>query len=132
MVDAIADNYPMSTVGQPRNVLAGLHGILSSSRGGNKTLLGLLNSKMAAVCPDLRLLVQPSTVAASQPILSSGMPDEDGWDWITSAMGEAPNQYDLDQMAQLAWPPLDLGNLLRSPSPLTRMLMDQAQPGQQP
>lgn len=129
-MDAVADNYSMATLGHPKDVLLGLHGILSSSRGGNRTLLALLNSKLAAACPDLSLLAQPSTLATNEAILSTVLAEQpEAWDYMTSALGlAAPNQYDLEQMSELAWPPLDLGNLLRSPSPVTRMLLDQPPP----
>lgn len=33
-------------------------------------------------------------------------------------------QFMEDQASQICWPPLDLGYLVRSPSPLTRMLLE--------
>lgn len=134
VVDAVAADHPgpmaaTLTLGHPKDVLAGLYNMLSSSRGGNKALLSLLNTKMANSCPDLRLLIQPSPTATNQGILpaTSLAPQAgDEWDWnyFTSAGIIGPNDFDLGQMSELAWGPLDLGsNFLRSPSPLTNMLL---------
>ena len=114
------------TLGHPKDVLAGLYNILSSSRGGNKTLLGLLNDKMATSCPHLRILIQPSPPPTNQALFTSTTLPDDQWNWnyFTSTGLIGPSDFDLGQMSELAWPPLDLGsNFLRSPSPLTNMLL---------
>lgn len=142
VVDAVAADHPPPmaaslTLGHPKDVLAGLYNILYSSRGGNKTLLGLLNTKMATSCPDLRLLMQPSPNSTNRALLPpASMPpqaeDEWNWNYFTPTGIIGPNDFDLGQMTELAWPPLDLGsNFLRSPSPLTNMLLvDQGQQAQ--
>ncbi|KAI6781195.1 uncharacterized protein J7T54_002551 [Emericellopsis cladophorae] len=115
VVDAVADSRLSftfsSSLDRPKDVLAGLHAILSSSRGGNKTLINLLNARMAACCPDLKLFQNPSP-----PRLMG----QDAWDFL-----EGQGMTSGFEGEELAWPPLDLGNLLRSPSPLTRMLLEQ-------
>lgn len=134
VVDAVASGTQPGAMGatlalgHPKDVLTGLYNILSSSRGGNKTLLGLLNSKMATSCPDLRILMQPSPTATSQALVPATslaqQDDEWNWNYFTSTGILGPESFDLGQMSELAWPPLDLGsNFLRSPSPLTNMLL---------
>ncbi|CAI6013891.1 unnamed protein product [Clonostachys chloroleuca] len=101
--------------------------ILSSSRGGNKTLLALLNSKLAMASPDLRLLLRPSPAALSVPFL----PQQVQWDTsISTSFLDMIGQEEVDHLADLSWPPLDLGNLLRSPSPMTQMLLEPHQQDQ--
>lgn len=112
----MTDNYPTTMRNHPKDVLAGLHRILSSSRGGNKRLLSLLNAKLAGADPDLRILAPPAVhevVAGPEP------------GWPAYAEEEDPDYHSLEQqMAQMSWPPLEMGRLMRSPSPLTRMLLE--------
>uniref|UniRef100_A0A8H7K7U7 Uncharacterized protein n=1 Tax=Bionectria ochroleuca TaxID=29856 RepID=A0A8H7K7U7_BIOOC len=128
VVDAVMDRRSLVPTSRPRDVLYGLHSILSSSRGGNKTLLALLNSKLAMASPDLRLLLRPSPTALSVPFL----PEQAQWHTsISTSFLDMIGQEEVDQdLADLSWPPLDLGNLLRSPSPMTQMLLEPHQQDQ--
>ncbi|CAH0024410.1 unnamed protein product [Clonostachys rhizophaga] len=125
VVDAVTDRRSLVSTSRPSDVLHGLYSILSSSRGGNKTLLALLNSKLAMASPDLRLLLRPSPAALSAPFL----PEQVQWDTsISTSFLDMIGQEEVDQhLADLSWPPLDLGNLLRTPSPpspMTQMLLE--------
>jgi hypothetical protein len=136
VVDAVAEHYPVLALGRPRDVLGGLYGILASSRGGNKTLLSLLNSKLATSHPDLRILIQPSSLppADQTPAGATMSQSAETWDFAAGegVIGQYSEDRDLQSaMADLSWPPLDLGNLLRSPSPVTRLLLDNAMANQQ-
>lgn len=108
----------------------GLHRILASSRGGNMTLLALLNSKLATANPDLRILVGPPTAAMAELPVMHQQPAPIQWD--TSMMNAFLNvstqeQAEEEELADLSWAPYDLGNMLnmlRSPSPMTQMLIE--------
>jgi hypothetical protein len=132
VVDALASSSLSRRVNDPHKVLLGLQRILSSSRGGNKALLSLLNTRIAAVAPDVRLLPQPSTVAESHDAIFTNdmMPEAIDWSMLTQTTGimppylDEPNYHSIEQqMAQMSWPPLDLGNLMGSQSPMTQVLM---------
>ncbi|KAI9896879.1 hypothetical protein N3K66_007901 [Trichothecium roseum] len=121
VVDAVADGsyyYPSAGpyVHQPGEVLAGLRDLLSRSRGGNGLLVSLLNAKMASSCPDLRLVAQPA-------LSSSAVDQGHGWGDREEGVSylDMLEEYE-DQFTDVAWPPLDLTNLLRSPSPISRLL----------
>lgn len=128
MVDAVAENHPSTTHTNPEEVLAGLHRILSSSRGGNKRLLGMLNSKLASTTPDLRILTQPGHTRPAERVPTSQhqrRQQQQSWDSMGVQTYSNGHYAKLEgQMAQMAWPPLDLGLMMRSPSPLSEMLWE--------
>lgn len=85
----------------------------------------MLNAKLAAAAPDMRILAQPS----SEPIpeLQQSWPNMG----VEDPYADGLNYNSLEQqMAQMSWPPLDLGCMMRSPSPLTRMLWESPPMGQ--
>lgn len=132
MIDALASNSSSRRMDHPHEVLLGLQRILSSSRGGNKALLSLLNTRIAAVAPDIRILPQPSTIAEPHDTTFTNdlLPEAIDWSMLTQTTGimppylDEPNYHSIEQqMAQMSWPPLDLGNLMGSQSPMTQMLM---------
>lgn len=105
-------------------MLGGLQRILSSSRGGNKTLLSLLDTKLAAVAPDTRILPMSTSeeLAVSDNWIIGSQVTE-----FATARSDEPDYHSIEQQtSQMSWPPLDLGHLMRSPSPMTRMLLENA------
>ncbi|KAK0391590.1 hypothetical protein NLU13_1090 [Sarocladium strictum] len=140
VIDALASNCPPSDLNHPRQILYGLQRILSSSRGGNKALLSLLDARLAVVMPDLRMLPHPHVVDslsagldAQDTVLSLLVIDPASWPTTEHTVGtedesvlaiESNNNHTEQQNAVMAWPPMELGRIIRSPSPLTRMLVD--------
>ncbi|KAK7422924.1 Voltage-gated potassium channel subunit beta-2 [Neonectria magnoliae] len=128
VIDAIASNHPAAVTDQPGPILRRLRDILSSSRGGNRTLLSLLTMKMEAASESGLL-----SEAANEDMPSNGLvfnvDQQASWqavDVLTASTEIAMPTYQFmeEQASQISWAPLDLGYLIRSPSPLTRMLLE--------
>ncbi|ORY68384.1 uncharacterized protein BCR38DRAFT_334977, partial [Pseudomassariella vexata] len=151
VIDAVTSNVSVNPADQPEEVLQGLQLVLSSSRGGNKALLGSLYLKMAAITPGpqvplgLRGRVEevpedPGARSDRSPphghgILPSPWADlEDiasNTNFVRTPGSGTPNYHSLDQQnQQMSWSPLDLSTpLIRTPSPLTRAIFDQVVQG---
>ncbi|KAF7552461.1 hypothetical protein G7Z17_g4290 [Cylindrodendrum hubeiense] len=128
VIDAMASNHPAASTDQPGPILRRLRDILSSTRGGNKTLLSLLTMKIEAASESGLL-----TEAANEEMVSDGIifniDQQATWqavDVLTAStdMTMPTYQFMEEQASQISWAPLDLGYLIRSPSPLTRMLLE--------
>ncbi|UNI15931.1 hypothetical protein JDV02_002415 [Purpureocillium takamizusanense] len=126
VIDAMANDFSGVSDEQPKRILHGLRNILLSSRGGNEKLLSLLNVRMSAVTAT-RFLPQPYNVERFV---------ED----VLLSMGEDGNWRSEDFFPQLHLMPLspnglssqcpETTGLTRSPSPLTRLLLEgRGQPG---
>ncbi|RSL48584.1 hypothetical protein CEP54_012839 [Fusarium duplospermum] len=124
VIDAMASNHSAIPIDQPGPILHRLRDILSSCRGGNRTLLSLLTMKMDAVSGSGLLLEAPNDDA-----IVFQMNTQPGFDTAEllanqSNISMPTYQFMEEQASQICWPPLDLGYLVRSPSPLTRMLLE--------
>ncbi|KAM0440046.1 hypothetical protein ACHAPT_001149 [Fusarium lateritium] len=124
VIDAMASNHSAIPIDQPGPILHRLRDILSSCRGGNRTLLSLLTIKMDAVSGSGLLLETPNDDA-----IVFQMNPQQGFDTADllatqSNISMPTYQFMEEQASQICWPPLDLGYLVRSPSPLTRMLLE--------
>ncbi|RGP77474.1 sucrose utilization suc1 [Fusarium longipes] len=123
VIDAMASNHSI-TDDRSGPVLHQLRDILSSCRGGNRTLLSLLTIRMDAIFNAGRLLEVSDGNAAAFETNPQSFPN------TAELLTSQPNltmptyQFMEDQPSQICWPPLDLGYLVRSPSPLTRMLLE--------
>jgi hypothetical protein len=147
VIDAVTSNISVNPSDHPEEILQGLQRMLSTSRGGNKGLLASLYFKMAAIIPSPQppigrnsrveevdndveqnpaqspysgSVALPSAWADLEDILAnSNIPRSSG--------PSTPNYHSLEQQnQQMSWPPLDFGTpLIRTPSPLTRMIFDQ-------
>lgn len=149
VIDAVTSNISISPSDHPEEVLLGLQRILSSSRGGNQTLVASLYLRMAAIAPSpqlkLGLIGRVEEVVTGEGSRStwSASNGSNGSALLPSAWAEledilattnilrtpgsvTPNYLLLDQQnQQMSWPPLDLNApLVRSPSPLTRMIFE--------
>ncbi|KAJ3534119.1 hypothetical protein NM208_g7679 [Fusarium decemcellulare] len=124
VIDAMASNHSAIPTDQPGPILRQLRDILSSCRGGNRTLLALLTMKLDAASgsglliehsDDEAVVFQTNTDSTFQTAdLLTAQPN----------MVMPTYQFMEEQASQICWPPLDLGYLVRSPSPLTRMLLE--------
>ncbi|KAK9781772.1 hypothetical protein SCAR479_01643 [Seiridium cardinale] len=146
VIDAVTSNISVSPADHPEEVLLGLQRMLSSSRGGNETLVASLYLRMAAIAPSPQLELPGSgrieELADGRGQQSSGSPSA-GSILLPSAWAEledilantnilkspgstTPNYHSLDQQnQQMSWPPLDFSTpLVRTPSPLTRMIFE--------
>ncbi|KAF5982324.1 sucrose utilization SUC1 [Fusarium coicis] len=123
VIDAIASDVSIQR-DQSGPILHQLRDILSSCRGGNRTLLSLLTIRMDAIFNSGRMLEPDGDSAAFEANLASTFQD------TAELLTAQPNltmptyQFMEGQASQICWPPLDLGYLVRSPSPLTRMLLE--------
>ncbi|KAF4345907.1 sucrose utilization SUC1 [Fusarium beomiforme] len=124
VIDAIASDYSIQN-DQSGPILHQLRDILSSCRGGNRTLLSLLTIRMDAIFNSGRMLeATEGDAVAFETNLPSTFQD------TAELLTAQPNltmptyQFMEGQASQICWPPLDLGYLVRSPSPLTRMLLE--------
>ncbi|KAI1864505.1 uncharacterized protein JN550_008792 [Neoarthrinium moseri] len=149
VIDAVTSNISVSPTDHPEEILLGLQRILSSSRGGNKALMASLYLKMAAISPNPHTILGsnarieeindnvghlssggPSNGSMIMPTAWTDLDDLLSTSSIPRADGSSsPNYHSLDQQnQQMSWPPLDFSTpLLRTPSPLTRMIFDAAQ-----
>lgn len=152
VIDAAVINQVSATssVDRPEEVLQGLQRLLSSSRGGNKALLASLYFKMAStplemppVLPGPRILEDVTDddaqlVFAESPSGPATLPS--AWadledilansSFLRTPSGTAsPNYHSIEQQnLQMSWAPLDFSTpLMRTPSPLDRVLFDQCQ-----
>ncbi|KPM39685.1 hypothetical protein AK830_g6887 [Neonectria ditissima] len=128
VIDAIASNHPAAATDQPGPILRRLRDILSSSRGGNRSLLSLLTMKMEAAS-ESGLLSEAANEGMSSNSLIFNVDQQAAWQGVdvltTSTDITMPTyQFMEEQASQISWAPLDLGYLIRSPSPLTRMLLE--------
>lgn len=139
VIDAMQSNMFCKLTDQPDEVLRGLEQILLTSRGGNKTLVTSLYLKMASISSS----PQPSLTPPGQLAISSCfvMPSSAQLPWVgcedifrdpnglRASDTDATNRHTLEDLnQQISWPPLDFSTpLMRSPSPLTRMIFDQLQ-----
>ncbi|KAI5464834.1 NADP-dependent oxidoreductase domain-containing protein [Mariannaea sp. PMI_226] len=128
VIDAMASNHPAAATDQPGPILRRLRDILSSSRGGNRTLLSLLNIKMEAASESGLLTdnVDEQQIANDAIVFNL---DEANWHSVSVLTGATDMtlptyQFMEEQASRISWAPLDLGYLVRSPSPLTRMLLE--------
>ncbi|EXL94133.1 hypothetical protein NOF04DRAFT_13044 [Fusarium oxysporum II5] len=123
VIDAIASDHSIQN-DQSGPILHQLRDILSSCRGGNRTLLSLLTIRMDAIFNSGRMLEPEGDSVAFEANLASTFQD------TAELLTAQPNltmptyQFMEGQASQICWPPLDLGYLVRSPSPLTRMLLE--------
>jgi hypothetical protein len=151
VIDAVTSNISVNPADHPEEVLQGLQRLLSSSRGGNKALLGSLYFKMAAIAPSLQPglgssgrieeVVGNAASDSSRSPLSGSAILPSAWADLEDILAntniprapgsDSPNYHSLEQQnQQMSWPPLDFTTpLMRTPSPLTRMIYDQLQPG---
>ncbi|KAH7311493.1 NADP-dependent oxidoreductase domain-containing protein [Stachybotrys elegans] len=118
VIDAIASSHLGASFDHSTSVLHRLRSLLSSSRGGNSALLNLLNGKMEASIK-LGILFEPD------PFIDDNLP----WQRSKNSQTEIQTSY-LSLLEhnspRISWPPLDFGYLIRSPSPLSRMLLESA------
>ncbi|KAH6957062.1 NADP-dependent oxidoreductase domain-containing protein [Fusarium avenaceum] len=122
VIDAMASEQSIPDE-QSGRILHQLRDILSSCRGGNRTLLSLLTIRMDAIFNSCRVLeASDGDAVAFEPQASY----HDTADLITAQPNLTMPTYQFmeGQPSQICWPPLDLGYLVRSPSPLTRMLLE--------
>ncbi|KAM0477316.1 hypothetical protein ACHAP7_006440 [Fusarium lateritium] len=121
VIDAMASEQSIPDE-QSGQILHQLRDILSSCRGGNRTLLSLLTIRMDAIFNSCRLLESDGDAVVFEPQASYN----DTADLITAQPNLTMPTYQFmeGQASQICWPPLDLGYLVRSPSPLTRMLLE--------
>ncbi|KAF5612918.1 sucrose utilization SUC1 [Fusarium subglutinans] len=123
VIDAIASDHSIQ-IDQSGPILHQLRDILSSCRGGNRTLLSLLTIRMDAIFNSGRMLEPEGDSVTFEANLPSTFQD------TAELLTAQPNltmptyQFMEGQASQICWPPLDLGYLVRSPSPLTRMLLE--------
>ncbi|KAL3953305.1 hypothetical protein ACCO45_013248 [Purpureocillium lilacinum] len=126
VIDAMASDFRGISDDQPKRVLHGLRNILMSSRGGNEKLLSLLNVRMSAVTTT-SLLPQPYNMERFVEDVLLSMGEDGNWrseDFFPQLhlMGSPP----ADPPAES----LDVPSFVRSPSPLTRLLLEgRGQPG---
>ncbi|KAG4258634.1 hypothetical protein FPRO04_06182 [Fusarium proliferatum] len=123
VIDAIASDHSAQN-DSSGPILHQLRDILSSCRGGNRTLLSLLTIRMDAIFNSGRMLEQEGDSAAFEANIASTF--QDTAELLTSQPNLTMPTYQFmeGQASQICWPPLDLGYLVRSPSPLTRMLLE--------
>ncbi|UPK97386.1 hypothetical protein LCI18_008321 [Fusarium solani-melongenae] len=124
VIDAMASNHSAIPIDQPGPILHRLRDILSSCRGGNRTLLSLLTMKMDAVSGSGLMLETPNNDAIVFQM--NAQPGFDTAELLANQSNISMPTYQFmeEQASQICWPPLDLGYLVRSPSPLTRMLLE--------
>lgn len=146
VIDAMAGHVAMSPASRPGEVLHGLQRILSSSRGGNRALLASLCLKMSSLQPVIppslsmgRCVAEPAgeeralvATSGGSVVLPSAWADlGDALDVTTlrTPGTRTPDYHSLEQQnQQMSWAPLDFSTpLMRTPSPLTRMFLDQFQ-----
>ncbi|KAK6833639.1 NADP-dependent oxidoreductase domain-containing protein [Apiospora arundinis] len=150
VIEAAVSQVPASSADRPEEVLQGLQRLLSSSRGGNKALLASLYFKMASMPMepppvlsgprivedvtdhDVQLVslgspsgpsMLPSAWADLEDILANSS-------FLRTPSGTAsPNYHSIEQQnQQMSWAPLDFSTpLMRTPSPMDRLLFDQCQ-----
>lgn len=126
----MASNHPVATTDNPEPILHRLRDIISSSRGGNRTLLSLLTIKMDAVTdPRIASTSSGGEIADTGTAMAFNQNQQTSWQALdvlsaSTGIGMPTHQFMEEQASQICWPPLDLGYLIRSPSPLTRMLLE--------
>ncbi|KAK8110846.1 NADP-dependent oxidoreductase domain-containing protein [Apiospora kogelbergensis] len=150
VIEAAASQAPARSDDRPEEVLQGLQRLLSSSRGGNKALLASLYFKMATmpmelppVLPGPRIVEDVTDhdvqlVSLGSPSGPSMLPS--AWadledilansSFLRTPSGNAtPNYHSIEQQnQQMSWAPLDFSTpLMRTPSPLDRVLFDHCQ-----
>ncbi|ETS85653.1 hypothetical protein PFICI_03678 [Pestalotiopsis fici W106-1] len=147
VIDAVKSNNSVNPADQAEEVLLGLQKILSSSRGGNKSLVASLYLRMASIAPnpvvDLgssgRIEEQPeeTEIDPNRSPFSGTLLHPSAWAELEEILADTnilrpsgsttPNYHSLDQQnQQMSWPPLDFSTpLVRTPSPLTRMVFEQ-------
>lgn len=147
VIDAVKSNMSVNSADQVEEVLLGLQKILSSSRGGNKSLVASLYLRMSSITPSPVIDMESSGRIEEQPEDTTHDPNRSpfaGSLLLPSAWAEleeilantnilrtsgstTPNYHSLDQQnQQMSWPPLDFSTpLVRTPSPLTRMVFEQ-------
>lgn len=147
VIDAVKSNMSVNSTDQVEEVLLGLQKILSSSRGGNKSLVASLYLRMSSITPSPVMDMESSGRIEEQPEDTTHDPNRSpfaGSLLLPSAWAEleeilantnilrpsgstTPNYHSLDQQnQQMSWPPLDFSTpLVRTPSPLTRMVFEQ-------
>ncbi|CAG7562118.1 unnamed protein product [Fusarium equiseti] len=124
VIDAMASDDSI-TDDRSGPVLHQLRDILSSCRGGNRTLLSLLTMRMDAIFNAGRLLE-----GSEGDAVAFETNPQTSFQGTAELLTAQPNltmptyQFMEDQASQICWAPLDLGYLVRSPSPLTRMLLE--------
>jgi hypothetical protein len=146
VIDAVTSNISVNPSDHPEEILQGLQRMLSSSRGGNKGLLASLYFKMAAIVPNPQLSIGGNS--RIQEIDNTGQQQDESpfsgsvalpsaWADLEDILANtnisrlsesgSPNYHSLEQLnQQMSWAPLDFGTpLIRTPSPLTRMIFDQ-------
>lgn len=155
VVDAMAHshNVPFASLDEPEQVLQGLQRMLSSSRGGNRPLLASLWLKMATVqrtgiimppsfSPVQRVEELPED-GSSNHLLLTGSAQVSGHNmgWaeledllqngmfgrISGISTPRDRTGDATTIQGTAWPVFDTTTPLRTPSPITRMILDQLQ-----
>ncbi|KAK7967485.1 NADP-dependent oxidoreductase domain-containing protein [Apiospora aurea] len=151
VIDTAVNQVSKGAIDRPEEVLQGLQRLLSSSRGGNKTLLASLYFKMASMPLEVPpALSGPRTVEditdADVHFVSAGSPGGGpatlplAWadledmlaqsSFLRTPSGTAtPNYHSIEQQnQQMSWAPLDFSTpLMRTPSPMDRALFDQYQ-----
>ncbi|KAF4447488.1 putative sucrose utilization protein SUC1 [Fusarium austroafricanum] len=121
VIDAIASDHSIQC-DQSGPILHQLRDILSSCRGGNRTLLSLLTIRMDAIFSSGRMLEAPE----GEAVVFDTSLFQDTAELLTAQPNLTMPTYQFmeAQASPICWPPLDLGYLVRSPSPLTRMLLE--------
>ncbi|KAI8681248.1 hypothetical protein NCS55_00375300 [Fusarium keratoplasticum] len=112
VIDAMASNHSAIPIDQPGPILHRLRDILSSCRGGNRTLLSLLTMKMDAVSGSGLMLETPNDDAIVFQM--NAQPGFDTAELLANQSNISMPTYQFmeEQASQICWPPLDLGYLL--------------------
>ncbi|KAH7033038.1 uncharacterized protein B0I36DRAFT_361770 [Microdochium trichocladiopsis] len=157
VIDSIAhNNLPVVSLDEPEQVLQGLQRMLSSSRGGNRALLASLWLKMATiqragVPTPLTFSPLPRVEELPEDGTTSHLPQTNN-SQSTGASVQVSAWTDLEDLLQngmlgrisgistprdrvgeattlqgMTWPLFDANVPLRTPSPITRMILDQIQ-----
>lgn len=147
VIDAMAGHAAINSLNRPGEVLHGLQRILSSSRGGNRALLASLCLKMSSLPPVIPpamsvggCVAEPASeeqalvvTSGGSVVLPSAWADLDDVlvdvNMLRTPGTRTPDYHSLEQQnQQMSWAPLDFSTpLMRTPSPLTRMFLDQYQ-----
>lgn len=147
VIDAMAGHAAINSINRPGEVLHGLQRILSSSRGGNRALLASLCLKMSSLPPVIPPAMPVGGCVAEQTseeqclvatsggsvVLPTAWPDLGDVladvNMLRTPGTRTPDYHSLEQQnQQMSWAPLDFTTpLMRTPSPLTRMFLDQYQ-----
>ncbi|KAM0556950.1 hypothetical protein ACHAPJ_005628 [Fusarium lateritium] len=124
VIDAMASDHFTVADDQSGPILHQLRDILSSCRGGNRTLLSLLTMRMDAIFNSGRLLEGSDSEAVVFEAPQASFHNTAHLLTAQPNLAMPTYQFMEEQASQICWPPLDLGYLVRSPSPLTRMLLE--------